>query len=200
VGGNAYGEVAARLACTSIAEYFSQQPTNIFSDAYFNAALQYSIQQFKITTDKYPETKNMATTVALLALSETNAVIGWLGDSRVYHIRQGQILYVTEDHSLQNELAKKGADTTKVGRHIITKSLNATAKDDFELHYINRNDIQLDDFFFLCTDGVLENMTDELLCRILHSERTFEEKCDMIFLVCDGKTKDNFTFILIKIV
>ncbi|MBX2903314.1 MAG: serine/threonine-protein phosphatase [Chitinophagales bacterium] len=199
VGGNAYGEVASKIACTSLAHYFAENPTTTYDYPYLSRALHRTVQQFKETTNKYPETKGMATTVALIVFNKAGANIAWLGDSRVYHIRHGQILFVTEDHSLINELSKKGEDTSAIKKNFITKSLNAKADSEFSIQTLLETEIQKGDYFFLCTDGVLENITEEILCRELSSEDSVKNKAQKIFSLCEGNTSDNFTFQLIEV-
>lgn len=202
VGGNAYGEIASKLACTSFSKYFEQHPSTIHNQEYLNKALQYTIQKFQDTESKYPEMKGMATTIVLIAFDKVGAIVGWLGDSRLYHIRNGEILFATEDHSLVNDMRKQGnTDETqlKTIRNYITKSISATTTPEFSTQTFWETEIQKGDYFFLCTDGVLENITNQILCAELNAKNTLEEKVQKIFLLCKGKTKDNFTFCIIEI-
>ncbi len=201
VDSSPYGDIASKLACSSFSDYFKQNPATVYDCEYLNKALQYTIQQFQETENKYPEMKGMATTVALTAFDKTGAIIAWLGDSRLYQIRNGQILFVTDDHSLVNELRKQGnTDEEKLKniRNYITKSLSTKTEIEFSFQGIQSTQIQKGDFFFLCSDGVLENITNEILCAELTTENTLEEKAQNIFSHCEGKTRDNFTFQIIQ--
>jgi|LakMenEpi03Aug12_release.lakeMendotaPanAssembly.Ray.scaffolds.fasta_scaffold445863_2 serine/threonine protein phosphatase PrpC len=203
VGGLSYGDVASKLACSSFTEYFTANPAESYDCEYVNKALQYTIEKFKETVSKYSETKDMCTTVVLMAFDADGAIVGWMGDSRLYHVRPdtsgGEILFVTEDDSLINQLKKKGEDVSQVSRNIITKCLSLNRNDTLNFQGIAKNDIKSGDYFFLCTDGVLENVTDDILSDVLSSQITTEEKAGKIRELCEGKTKDNFTFILIEI-
>lgn len=108
----------------------------------------------------------MSTTVVLLAFDKDGAIIAWIGESQLYHIRRGQILFITEDHSLINELAKQDKDVSNIRRNIITQSLSEKGDAQFSFQSIGSSDIQKGDYFFLYTDGVLENITDEKINRI----------------------------------
>lgn len=197
VGGNAYGEVASKLACSSFADYISQNPATDYNNEYVNNALHYTVQQFQETENKYPETKGMATTVVLIAFHKVGASIAWLGDSRLYHIRNGKILYVTQDDSLINELRKNGQDVSNVSKNIITKSLNAKTDCQFSNHQIAKEQIQQGDYFFLCTDGVLENLDEQKIIHLFSSNPTIEQLQKNILSECADKTRDNYTFQLI---
>lgn len=204
VGGVSYGDVAAKLACSSFSEYFNANPAESYNSDYLNKALQFTIEKFKETVSKYPETKDMCTTVVLMAFDADGAIVSWMGDSRLYHLRDGKILFATEDHSLINEMKMKGEDTTNVSRNFITKALGANRSQELSFHGIAKQDIQSGDYFFLCTDGVLENVSDEILTDILSGQTTqsrqttIEQKAEKIRELCEGKTRDNFTFILIQ--
>ena len=202
VGGLAYGDVASKLACASLADYFAQNPKETYNEEYLQKALQTTTKQFSELIVKHPELQNMSTTVVLVAIDQSGATVGWMGDSRFYHVRHTQILFVTEDHSLLNELRKQGnKQEDELGniRHIITRSLSAKNNEPLATHRIAAKDIQPGDYFFLCTDGVLENITAKFLCTTLVAEDTLDEKADKLFASCEGKTKDNFTFQLIEL-
>ena len=202
VDSSPYGDIASKLACSSFSDYFIQNPVTVYDCDYLNKALQYTIQKFQETESKYPEMKGMATTIVLLAIDFDGVIITWLGDSRLYQIRNGQILFITDDHSLVNELRKQGnTDEEKLKniRNYITKSLSTKTEIEFSLHGIETAQIQKGDFFFLCSDGVLENITNEILCAELTTENTLEEKAQKILSHCEGKTNDNFTFQIIEI-
>ena len=92
-----------------------------------------------------------------------------VGDSRIYHIRPRthEILYVSRDHSLVNDLldagmlSKEDVDTFPQ-RHVITKAIRADkeiSRSDVDIKHIT--DIQDGDYFLLLSDGMLENLSDE---------------------------------------
>ena len=196
VGGNAYGDIASKLACTSLSDYFKN--TSLSNEDIANAFKSTQFQ-FREMVGQYPEMKNMSTTAVMLALDNEKASIAWMGDSRLYHIRNGEILFVTEDHSLKNELAKKGEDVSHIKRNIITKSLSANHAVEYSLHTIPNEEIKAGDFFFLCTDGVLENVTDEFIKSHFQNGYALEKIKAFVLQECDGKTKDNYTFEIIQI-
>ncbi|MDR1090277.1 MAG: serine/threonine-protein phosphatase, partial [Prevotella sp.] len=60
-------------------------------------------------------------------------------------------------------------------------------------------DVQSGDYFFLCTDGVLENFTNEELASVFRKQVDAEVIKDILMESCDGKTHDNFSFYIIPI-
>jgi protein phosphatase len=147
---------------------------------------------------------DMATTFSLLALFEEKAFIAWCGDSRVYHIRDGEILYKTADHSLVGTLVKSGEITEEEAlahpqKNIILRAVKLEDEPvEAESHVIE--DLQEGDYFMLCTDGLLENVTDKDLKFLL----TQNDKGDIDLIksfqqFCYNKTKDNYSMYLVKI-
>jgi serine/threonine protein phosphatase PrpC len=83
-------------------------------------------------------------------------------------------------------------------RNFITNSLSAKNQSDFSIHKISKQEIRENDFFFLCTDGVLENITLEKIESIFSRVESLENLKTTILNECEGKTKDNFTFEIIQ--
>lgn len=206
VGGQHKGEVASALACKAMAEFYQQNPVDVMDEPYIRSALDYTVEQFARKEAEDPETHGMATTLTLLHIHEAGATVAHLGDSRIYQVRQGAVIRVSEDHKLVNELIRDGHITarealTHTQRNVITKVVAADRHDTPEVSIIN--DVQAGDYFFLCTDGVLEQLYDDLL--IYHLRPTDDntvsdaEKLENIRQECIGKTRDNFTAYLIPV-
>ena len=118
------------------------------------------------------------------------------------HFRNGKILYQTEDHSLVNNLIKLGRITSEEAkkhpqRHVITRAIQGS-KYATESDVVFLKDIQAGDFIFMCSDGVLEHLTNEDLSAIFASNNTESIK-DEIMTSCSGRTKDNYSFYIIPI-
>ena len=64
---------------------------------------------------------------------------------------------------------------------------------------VSVTDAKTGDYFFMCTDGVIESFTDEAIIKVLSSESTHEEKMDTIEKICAGNSKDNYSAYLIQI-
>lgn len=206
VGGQHKGEVASELACKAIVAFYNQNPIDVIDERYMRSALDYIVEQFAIKEAEDPETHGMATTLTLLHINEAGATIAHLGDSRIYQVREGAVIRVSEDHKLVNELVRDGHITaeeaiTHTQRNVITKVIATDRRDTPDVRIIN--DVQAGDYFFLCTDGVLEQLYDDLL--MYHLRTTPDallsdaEKLENIRQECIGKTRDNFTAYLIPI-
>jgi len=177
MGGHAAGEVASATVCEAMSiSVMTQQPDpegeftddmllNAISDAYDALDLK----------DSGDDAKKMGTTLTFLKLHAGGATIAHMGDSRVYHIRPGKdagstrILHKTSDHSLVNDLVRAGELTEEEARHsrqknVITRAMQPHLKMRHKAEIYHTVDIQPGDYFYLCSDGMLEQMTDENLC------------------------------------
>ncbi len=203
VGGAERGEVASQMAVAGFDAYFRQNPVAVATEAYIQQALTTVQDAFDTYLLANPQAEGMGTTLTLLYLHEAGATVAHLGDSRVYLVRKGEINWRTDDHSYVNELVKAGvlkaADAHRhPQRNVITRAIQGGEK-RAEAAVQLINDLQAGDYFFLCTDGVLERISDELLENTLGSLNTDDEKLRMLWGFCHGQTRDNFTGYLIPI-
>ena len=134
--------------------------------------------------------------------------------SRIYHIRpslynfntkRGGILYQSSDHSLVNDLLKAGELTEDEAKdfpqkNIITRAMQPHLAKRYKADVYTFDDIQGGDYFFMCSDGILERLSNEALCEILAQDNLSDElKLAKIKSICENKTKDNYTCWLIPI-
>lgn len=204
VGGAERGEVASQLAVTQFDAYFRAHPTAIVTADYIQQALSTVQDRFDAYVRDNPAAVGMGTTLTLVYLHKAGATVAHLGDSRVYLVRQGRILWRTDDHSYVNELVKGGVLTADQARHhpqrnIITRAIQGGGNDRSVAAIQFISDLQPGDYFFLCSDGVLERVSDELLENVLGSADTNAEKMRIIQACCTDQTRDNFTAYLIQV-
>jgi PPM family protein phosphatase len=203
VGGSENGEIASGMIAEYISSILLQTPPANISLDYINSLLEAAKQNLINHAVAKGLNKDMATTFTLLVLFNDKAFIAWCGDSRVYHIRNGEILYKTSDHSLVNSLVKKGEITEEDAlahpqKHIILKAISGDDSiPEAEGHWIN--DLSTDDCFMLCTDGLLENITDDDLKILLAGNSLRKDVLIAIRQKCFGKTKDNYSMYLLQI-
>ncbi len=204
VGGAERGEIASKLAVTALDTYFHRHPVAVVTEAYVQEAVAHVEDQFNQYLTTNPQAAGMATTMTMLYLHEAGATVAHIGDSRVYQIREGSIIWCTDDHSYVNELVKAGvlsaAEAQKhPQRNIITRALQGGEK-GVQASVQILNDLRAGDYFFLCSDGVLERVSDELLENTLRNRaETNEQKMARLHGYSLGNTRDNFTAYLIQI-
>jgi serine/threonine protein phosphatase PrpC len=125
---------------------------------------------------------NMGTTLTLAFIDNHHAFIGHVGDSRLYHIRKGEIRQVTEDHSLAADMVKKGKATreevkTSPMRSMLTRSIGTNEKvaidDPIGL------ELEEGDCLLLCTDGLTNLVEDEEILSVVHNTTDIQKACDL---------------------
>lgn len=164
VGGAQRGEVASALAARSVVAYLNRNPADSLREADFVAAIGYADAQFDAYFAQTPAARGMATTLCLLALHAGGATVAHVGDSRVYHLRDGRVRWQTRDHSLLNQLLDAGVLTDEEAdgfdrKNVITRAIQGRSVQETRPDVTLIDDLRAGDSFLLCTDGVLENRT-----------------------------------------
>lgn len=167
------------------------------------AAIQAATYMVFALAEQTPEQRGMGTTISCLVFVGHTAVIGQVGDSRVYLIRGGIPVQITEDHTLVNAQLKAGQITAEQAKRVPYQNLITRAvgvKD-----YVEVDTFALDcapgDRFVLCSDGVhgyIESDTELVeLCKAAGNQDVARTLVDHA-LARGGK--DNATAIVIDIV
>lgn len=208
MGGHENGEVASGTVCKSFATYLHAIPVEDFNLSVFEAALTFAYDELdKIDRSSGHESK-MGTTLAFLHLSGEQAFLAHIGDSRIYQLRSQEgkmrIIYKTEDHSLINELLKAEIITPEEAenhpkRNVITKAIQPRLEKRNKATIHQTTDVRAGDYFFLCSDGVLESINEDKLTEILSSPASDEEKMQTIRQLCETNSKDNYSAYLVPV-
>lgn len=194
MGGHAAGEVASKAVCAAMSEYLlsHRREEDRFEQVDFFASLNNAYEA--LDENDTGDEKKMGTTMVFARFHSGGCFVAHIGDSRIYHIRPSskQILYVSKDHSLVNDLIDLGELTpeqakTSPQKNIITRALQPhqdyPAKADFE----NLTDLKPGDYIYMCSDGMLESMDNQELVSILSSPGSDSHKIDLL----RERTKDN---------
>lgn len=203
VGGAEKGEIASALACESFQVYFDTFLEGDPSAEFIHKAVQYTEARFDDYIIEHPEAVGMATTLTMVYLGANGVTLAHIGDSRIYLFRKGRILYQTEDHSLVNSLVKLGKISRQEAqchpqKNIILRAIQCSNRPT-EADVVVLKDIQAGDVLFMCTDGVMEQLTNESLSAIFSQYSASENIKDEIVDICNGKTRDNFSFYILPI-
>lgn len=200
VGGTAKGEVASLITCNTLGKYLVNR-TNI-TEKDIKVALQNTENKISTYVKNNPESDGMATTLTLFVAYDKGVLLAHIGDSRIYHIRDGSVLYKTTDHSLVNEWVKANIITetaalTHPKRNVITR---VVGRNDPQADIQSIRDIQAEDYFFLCTDGILEGINEKELLKLLSREDVDnKEKMRQVKAACHLYSKDNYSAYLLQV-
>ena len=210
MGGHDNGEVASMTAANTLGNYLTS--CSAIDIPVFETGLAKAYDTLdNIDTNSM---KKPGTTMTCLCLNEDNYLVAHIGDSRIYHIRpslyhsetkRGGILYQSSDHSLVNDLLKAGELTEEEAKdfpqkNVITRAMQPHLAKRYKADVYTFDDIKGGDYFFLCSDGILEQVSNEALCEILAQDNLSDDmKLASIKSICENKTKDNYTCWLIPI-
>ncbi len=204
VGGSDNGEIASKIIAESMGRALQKVNVENITSGFINNQLDIARQRLVEYAYTHRLNTDMATTFCMLAIGEKRIFISWSGDSRVYHVRDGEILYKTSDHSLVNTLLKSGEITEEDAvlhpqKNIILKAIKADGSP------IDTEDIWIDnaregDYFLLCTDGLFENITEKDIKFLLNqNDRGQYDLISAFQQKCFNRTRDNYSMYLVKI-
>lgn len=209
VGGSEHGEIASQTSSRVIGEYLSNviAKRNYVSDEDVQKAVNLAYDELeRIDKDNADGRRvSMATTLTCVCFHKEGVLAAHMGDSRIYHVRPGKgLLYQSVDHSLVNVLLQAGELTVEEAKNfprknVITKAIQPHSGKRLSAEVKQLSDIRSGDYFFLCCDGVLEQLTVGRLFQILSMNCSDEEKLKLLEAESTDKTKDNYTAYLIPI-
>ncbi len=202
MGGHERGEVASQTVCEAMGGFLKSKP---FSEEVFNQGLEAAYDALDSINVAECE-KKPGTTMTFLQFHKKGAFIAHIGDSRVYHIRPsiGKILFQTKDHSLVNQLIDLGEMTPIEAKHsqvknVITRAMMPLQSPRPKPDIYHTSDIKTDDYFMMCSDGMLEQIEDENLNNILSlKDKDDEEKVEILKKVTSNNS-DNHSAHLIHV-
>ena len=204
MGGHEKGEVASQTVCQSLTTWFEQNvnPEESFTDDQLREGLDYAYQQLDKFADGNP--KQMGTTLTLLYIHKQGVTAAHIGDSRIYHIRpEVGVLYQSRDHSLAFDLFQSGEISYEemlnfTQKNVITRAMTPGLENRHRADIIHITDIQSGDYFYMCSDGMLEQMSNNELVDSLSSDSKDEEKQKRLIEATDNN-QDNHSAWLIHI-
>jgi len=167
MGGAQAGEVASKAAAESFDRELAATPPE--------RALEETIQGANRTIHelarKDPGLAGMGTTItaAIVDLEAEEVAIGHVGDSRAYRLRGGRLERLTRDHSLVEEMRRKGQLTEAQAedhpqRSIITRALGPEPEVEVDLQTVPA---QASDIFLICSDGLTTMLGDDRIGQVL---------------------------------
>lgn len=157
MGGYQFGEVASQVATEAIFQFIVKNDiiSNIKNS--IQQAIEFANEQILLKQQQHHS--KLGTTLAGVLIIDNTAYVFWLGDVQIQHFRDNKQLFISESHTLINEMKKNGSVSTKEierYKHIVTKSLSGTPLDS----YLPIIEIQLQQGDTICisTDGLYNSV------------------------------------------
>jgi PPM family protein phosphatase len=212
MGGMAAGEVASRVALCKLVELVVNTPDWIMKLTQrddVSVVMQRMVQRFRHIDDALREQAEsdsslvgMGTTLTVAVSLGRDLLIGHIGDSRAYLMRNEQLHQVTSDHTLAQALIDAGMadpdDTaTRAMRHVLTSALGSTAEPADP--QVQRLHLSPNDQVLLCTDGLSEMVSNEIITTVLKEASSSKLACQaLIDLALAAGGIDNATVVLAR--
>ena len=211
MGGHDAGEIASSVVCETLGKSISSMldENPLFTRSELKKALDVAYNT--LDANDTGSEKKMGTTLAMVVFHDRGVMVAHIGDSRVYHIRSGNsenetsILFQTEDHSLLNSLVKAGEISLaeakqSVKKNIITRAMQPNS-DRPNADITEIADIQPGDWFYICSDGMLEQeeMEDGSAIKRIFSNQVEDDEKVQILRGATSENQDNHSAIVIKV-
>lgn len=166
IGGYEYGEVASKTATEAIFQFFTENAiTKDNIPAYIQHAVEFANSQIHTLRNQYHS--KLGTTIAGVLIIDSTAYAFWSGDVQIQHFRDNKLLFISESHTLINEMKKNRLISVKEierYKHIVTKSLSGTPSDS-QLPVVEIQ-LQKGDKIIICSDGFYNSIeVSEIITR-----------------------------------
>lgn len=197
LGGNGNGQIASKLVAETVKE-------SLINSKPISEAVQEAEIVLSSYKKKNPSTEAMATTIAVAEILDNGILVSWAGDSRIYQFRDGKILFKTTDHTWVADAIKKGVlSSVEALFHPRANELTKSIKDSsnpvkFEQVLIEDN--RLNDYFLICSDGVIESWIDTDLQELFSGKKTSNDIVDELNKNCNIFSEDNYSAIVFQII
>jgi len=204
MGGHAAGEVASEMAVQTIErELHGVRDLDDRSTAQkVLEALKTANRTIHDRTITEVDKQGMGTTASVLLVSGTRYLIGQVGDSRVYLLRDGALQQLTKDHSYVQEQVDAGFLTPEQARYhpysnVITRCVGASPDVEPDIY---QGEVRIGDLFLVASDGLTGMVDDRRLAMLLMSRAEPERKVHSLIAEANGRGGlDNITAIVVQI-
>jgi serine/threonine protein phosphatase PrpC len=202
VGGAAAGEIASATAAYAVSAtalaHVLESPERVIT-----SAVDAAVASIRRGVQGDLNRLGMATTLTALVCDGSRVVLGHIGDSRAYHVREGQLTQISRDHTYVQQLVDAGhlareAVSQHPWRNIVLRSLDGDPEGDgVDLVPVP---VQTGDRFLLCSDGLTDLVDDARITEVLklHDPHSAAAVLTQSALLAGGR--DNITCIVIDVV
>ncbi|MFP6581852.1 MAG: protein phosphatase 2C domain-containing protein [Candidatus Hydrogenedentota bacterium] len=211
LGGHMGGEIASKLAVSIMKDIAKESPPGPDGDGNVDVPMLGLMERytkmsntsvFQTNEDMNTGGKPMGTTMVSALVSPKKVHISNVGDSRVYHVRDGDIIVRTEDHSWVDEQVKMGLMSKSEAevdarRNVVTRSVGTRAEVEVDTYMWH---IVPGDWLLVCTDGLVNMVSDnDMVAEIVKGGPSAEIAARLVNLANENGGKDNITVIVAHI-
>lgn len=160
MGGHAAGDVASQMIVENLRQVPAVKKLSSFVNVVEDRLLDANQKLYEMSISG-AEQRVIGSTVAALLAFENHCLCVWVGDSRVYRLRDGRLEQITRDHSEVEELLEQGlitpeAATTHPAGNVITRAVGGASE---LLVDLNLHELRKGDRFLICSDGLYKELS-----------------------------------------
>ena len=215
MGGHASGEVASRIAVELVSEHFKDTaheqvltwPYKVDRDlrSHINRmTTSIMLANLEIWERSQRETrlKGMGTTCVAMYFLDDTAIIGHVGDSRAYRLRNHELTQLTEDHSLINDYIRMKRVTPEEAeswphKNVIVRALGM--KESVQVDIVTEHP-RVNDCYVLCSDGLSGMVPNDQIAHIVESDRDLDRAVDRLIEAANEEGGiDNISVVLARL-
>lgn len=208
MGGYEGGEVASRVAIDTVHSFFRRvegelglcQPLEDGrSLAEERTLMAFRLAHREVLRRRKGELSDMGTTLSLLLVEGPLAIIAHVGDSRIYRMRKGVLRRLTSDHTVVAAMEAAGVafcPQTSPYAHMITRAIGF--EDDAEPD-VSVVDVEPEDLFVLCTDGLTDAVDPVAMARILKETPPTAAGTALVDAALEAGPQDNVTVVVVDV-
>ena len=191
MGGHKDGEVASHIALNLITERFKKISSIGNREDAINW-IQSTVSEANVEIFKYvslhKESEGMGTTLVLAVLTPTFLLIGNIGDSSGYIMKNHKLHKITIDHTLVNLLVKSGELSEEEAKNhpkknVLMKALGSNTNVDMDIFNVELNI----DGIFLCSDGLTNMLDDSQITKVLNEESDIKSKLEKLVFKANNR-------------
>jgi len=215
MGGHSSGQVASTLCVKHVSQFMCEMskqpgfqfmyppnPQISYEGNLLANAIKFANERVYIQSCKDRSMEGMGTTCTSVYNAPQGIIIAWVGDSRIYRIRKGQITQVSRDHSLLNHLLDTGElkpeDVKSFSKtNVILRAVGLKENVEVDVREFKR---EQGDVYLMCSDGLSDLVSDQQICQTVTNSATLDEACNILIgLALKAGGKDNVTVVTVCI-
>lgn len=199
MGGHNAGEVASKMAAEGIVNYVGENFSENTKDVVLKNAIEKVNKDIYLHSLKNDSLSGMGTTITACLITKDWIKIANVGDSSCFGITNNEIIKITKDHSLVQELVDSGSISENEAanhpkKNIITRAIGTSDKVDVDIFDIIENKY---DKYVLCSDGLTNELTKEDIIEVINEEKDLSLACERLVNIAKYKGgRDNITVLL----
>jgi serine/threonine protein phosphatase PrpC len=199
MGGHEAGDVASSMVIEAVGKVARNGSLSSFVDSVEDAVVDLN-RQFRAHAEKHFGGRTMGCTVVMMAAEGSLGVCLWAGDSRLYRLRNGELLQVSRDHSPVEEMVDAGILTAEEAAlqpdsSVITRAVGGQTELYLDVALV---DLEPGDTFLLCSDGLYREVEVNEIAEQMANPEVQDVVDRLLDMALDRGARDNVTIIVVR--